>query len=169
MYSLATTTNELPDLTDSSLFNDFIVEIHEQDWRQTEYLPAGLLPAIQEEMAAIEEILFPEDESEISSGFDKIHIRRLGRYNLSILFQDFCDDINLLEKGALTLTGYTGFVKDSFALRSADYTYYGTMADGVIKELYVQKFEQADDEFAHIASKYQLLLVDWCHGSITGM
>lgn len=120
-------------------------------------------------MTAVEAILFPEGKSSSLSVYDSLHIRKIDRQNLSIPFADFCERVAVREKGALTITfaGSSGFVQDGFALRSDNYMYYGTVTDGIIKELCLQRFDQADDEFCNLAANYELVLVVWCNGQIT--
>jgi hypothetical protein len=166
-FSLPTLSNELPATEDKRVFHDFILELHEDNWRQIEFLPHKLLPGIQKEMEAVEAILFPEDESTVANGYETIHVRKLGRHNLSISFSDFCEQVKVLEKGAFTFTNHPGYVKDGFALRTANYTYYGTLEGDTIKELCLEDFESVDDEFARIAFRYGLVLVVWCKGQIT--
>lgn len=168
-FSLPTISNELPSMIDTSLFHDFTLNLREDDWRQIEFFPIQLLPEIQKEMEAVEAILFPEVEATTLLGYDTVHVRKIDRQNLSIDFTDFCEQIAVREKGALTVAfaGYSGFVQDGFALRSDNYTYYGTLKDRIINELCLHQFDQADDEFFSIAARYGLVLTLWCRGQIT--
>lgn len=168
-FSIPTISNELPEMVNSTLFCDFTLQLHEDDWRQIEFLPLQLLPKIQEEMTAVEAILFPEAGTTPSLGYDSVHVRKIDRQQLSISFTDFCEQMNIQEKGALTVAfaGNSGFVQDGFALRSNSYTYYGTVKEGVINELCLPHFDQADDEFYKVAARYGLALVEWCKGQIT--
>jgi hypothetical protein len=168
LYTLPTISNEVPSTVDTKLFDDFVLELHEDDWRQIEFLPIDILPAIQGEMAAVEAILFPEDETERSFGYNSIHVRsKIGSRHLKIPFSDFCQLITVESKGSIAFSGYSGFVENGFAVHSNNYTYYGTLEGDVIKELGLQRFESVDDEFALVADKFELLLVSWCRGQIT--
>lgn len=168
LYTVPTLSNELPEMTDKKLFADFVLELHEDDWRQIEFLPVDRLPAIQEEMVAVEAILFPDDETERSFGYKSIHVRsKLGSRHLSIPFADFCALVNIEAKGAIAISGYSGFVENGFSIRSSSYTYYGTLEGEVIKDLCLDRLEDVGDEFATITGKFNLLLVSWCHGQIT--
>jgi hypothetical protein len=168
LYTLPTISNELPSTVDEKLFDDFVLELHEDDWRQIEFLPIDILPAVQEEMAAVEAILFPEDETESSLGYNSIHVRsKIGSRHLTIPFSDFSELVGVESKGTIALSGHPGFVKSGFAVRSKHCTYYGTLKDDIILELCLQQFESVDDEFATVADKFKLLLVSWCRGQIT--
>lgn len=70
-------------------------------------------------------------------------------------------------KGAIAFSGHAGFVENGFAVRSKNYSYYGTLDGDVIKELALERFESVDDEFALVADRFELLLVGWCRGEIT--
>lgn len=78
-FSISTITNELPGTSDVLLFHDFTYTIHEDDWRQMEFLPQSLLSEVQTEMKFVEEILFPENDPDFDSlnGFYRIHVRHL--------------------------------------------------------------------------------------------
>lgn len=168
-FSIPTISNELPGIVDTALFHDFTLDLHEDDWRQIEFFPIQLLPVIQKEMAAVEAVLFPEGEATTLLGYDTVHVRKIDRQDLSIDFNDFCELVKIRQKGALTVTfaGNSGFVQDGFVLRSDNFTYYGTGKDGKINELCLQQFDQADDEFFSIATRYGLVLTIWCRGQIT--
>jgi hypothetical protein len=60
-YSIPTISNELPLFSDKYPFYDFTHTIHEDNWRQMEFLPQNELPVIEEEMKMVEDIIFPED------------------------------------------------------------------------------------------------------------
>jgi hypothetical protein len=169
LFAVPAISNEMPEMCDSRLFEDFIIELHEDQWRQIEFLPLTLLPAIQEEMVSVEAILFPEDESDGVQGYNSVHVReKIGGRRLSISFDDFCELLNIRERGSIRLSGYSGFVKSGFAVRSDNYTYYGLIEDKVIKELCLQEYDSADDEFINVVSRFELVLVSWCKGGITG-
>jgi hypothetical protein len=170
-YTIPTISNELPDLIDVPEYNDFTIELYEDDWRQIEFLPAGLLPAIQEEMADVEAILFPDDESEpdLINGFDTIHVRRrIGRHQLDIPLEEFCEQAGIIQRGNIVFHGQAEFVKNGIALKSKNYIWYGIAESNRIKELALQFFESIDSEIMHILHKYDLLMIEWCRGSITG-
>jgi hypothetical protein len=169
-YSIPTISNELPGVSDSAPFNDFTLMLHEDDWRQIEFLPSILLPAIQEEMADVEAIIFPEDDPNFNSlnGFDKINVRsRIGKYHLSIPLEAFCERAGITQRGNIAFQGYTGFVKNGFALKGAHYTWYGITEKDLIMDLAIDFFDSKDDEIMQMLRHYDLLMVEWCKGSIT--
>lgn len=169
-FSIPTISNETPPSLTESLLADFEITLHEDDWRQIELLPLTLLPAIQEEMTEVEAILFPDDETENKNGYDKIHVRtKIGTTSLNISFDEFCDVVNTSQNGVIKIANVngTGYVQNGFAIKSANYTYYGTLEDNFIKELCLKSFESMDDEMALVCSKYNLVMIRWLEGSIT--
>lgn len=172
-FSIPTVSNETPALTGEKNFGDFTLELHEDAWRQIEFLPLTLLPTINEEMSAVEAILFPEDETKNTQyGFDKIHVReKIGEHHLNISIEEFCEVVNAINRGSIHMTiyGETGFVQNGFAIKSANYTYYGTLENNFIKELCLESFESMDDEMSLVCSKYNLAFVSWLTGSITAI
>lgn len=169
-FSISTVSNETPALQTEKTFTGFILELPEDDWRQIEFLPLSLLPTIQEEMKEVEAIVFPDDATETKNGFNKIHVRnKIGLHHLNISFDEFCNDINAIDKGSIHITiyGETGFVKNGFVIKSSGYDYYGTIENDYIKELCLENFENMDDEIEAVCSKYKLVIVSWLEGSIT--
>lgn len=170
-YSIPTISNELPGLSDFSHLTDFTLTLHEDDWRQIELLPSHTLRVIQQEMADVEAIIFPEEDPEFNSlnGFDKLHVRRrIGEHLLSIPLEEFCEKAGITERGNIRFQGYDGFVENGFALKGSNYTWYGIAENEVIRDLALGFFESIDDEIVSILKHYDLLMVEWCRGSITG-
>jgi hypothetical protein len=150
-------------MTATSLYNDFTLALHEDDWRQTEFLPAELIPEIEKEITAIKVIL-DQGAGEPFKGYDTIHVRKVQPAQLSIPFDNFCRLVNALEKGSTTfaLSGEQGFVANGFAVRSTNGIYYGTIREGIIKELCVYQAGELKDEFQQIATANDLVFVNWC-------
>lgn len=169
-YSIPTIANELPGLSTDLLFHDFTQTIHDDDWRQIEFLPMELLATVQEEMKKIEEIIFPGDDPNFDStvnGFDKIYVRsRIKRSLLNIPLAHFIQKFSIIQQGNLAIQGYAGFVENGFAFKSANYTYYGILEGDAIKELCLDFFNSMDDEINSLLVEYNLLLVSWCRGQI---
>jgi len=92
LFTLPTISNELPGTVETRLFNDFTLTLHEDDWRQNEFLPLRLLPVVQEEMAFVEVILFPDDRPEGAFGYKTVHVRnKIGAQHLTIPLAEFCE------------------------------------------------------------------------------
>ena len=165
-FSLPTISNELPSLTEHSVFNDFTLELREDDWRQVEFLPEILLPLIQVELVSVGAILYPDGKAPELPGYGAIHVREINRSNLALNFEKFCDAAGIKERGAVGFSGNTGFVQDGFALRSAQFTFYGTATNGIIRELCLHNFDEASEGLLKLAAKNELVLIDWCKAKL---
>lgn len=169
-FSIPTIENELPAFSNDSLYSHFTHTIHEDNWRQFEFLPATLLPVVQEEMSAIENILFPEDDPDFDStnGFTEIHVRtKISRQQLHIPLEDFLKHVAVRQKGKLKIQRHDGFVLNGFAFKTEQFLYYGTVENGMIKELCLDFFDSMDEEISKVLTNHNLLLVSWCRGEIT--
>ncbi|MRG47679.1 hypothetical protein GFS24_21325 [Chitinophaga sp. SYP-B3965] len=141
--------------------SDLIINISLEDWRQLELLPVAQLELIQEQITIIEGMLETINEDDGLLGYDTIHERiDIEGAVLNIPFDEFFQFVNGVERG------YVQGVADSFVIRSENYQYYGIMREGVIVNLCLLEFDSAEDEFAGVVEKYELLLADWCNGKI---
>jgi hypothetical protein len=169
-YSIPTMENELAKFSNQPPYADFTHTIHEDNWRQFEFLPATALPVIQEEMTAVENILFPEDDPEFDSthGFTKIHVRtKINRQQLHIPLEEFLEQVAVHQKGKLKIQGHNDFVLNGFAFKTEQHIYYGTIENGKIQELCFDFFDSMDEEVSAVLTNYNLLVVSWCRGEIT--
>jgi hypothetical protein len=167
-YSIPSISNELPAFSDSRYFNDFTLTIHEDDWRQMEFIPATELISIQNELKKIEPIIFPEDDPDFDAGngFSSIHVRTIKRTSLAIPWEEFVELVNVQEQGTLAINGYGGYVQNGFACKTVNHTFYGTISNGLITELCLDDFNSMDEETYNLLTRYQLLFVCWCRGEI---
>jgi len=141
--------------------SDFVVNIPPEDWRQLEFLPVAQLELIQEKVAIIEGMLEAMQEDDGLLGYDTIYEREdIEGAGLNIAFDEFFQFVNGVERGMVE------GVADSFVIRSENYQYYGIVKDSVIVNLCLLAFDSAEDEFASVVEKYELLLTDWCSGKI---
>lgn len=138
-----------------------IINISLEDWRQLELLPVSRLELIQEKITIIEGMLEAMQEDAGLLGYDTIYEREeIEGAVLNIPFDEFFQFVNGVEKGEVE------GVADSFVIRSENYQYYGIVKENVILNLCLREFDSAEDEFAGVVEKYELLLADWCSGKI---
>ncbi|WP_207513509.1 hypothetical protein [Longitalea luteola] len=153
--------------TTTPFFQQFTLDITADEWLQLEFLPISAMPEIQEEMALIDPILLAEGDRNPLMGYGSIHIRQLtAQLGADIPFDAFCAAIPISKKGNVRLDG-NDYVENGFALQSDNYTYYGTLVNNRITHLSLLAIDGIDDEFAQVATTWNLLLVDWCKASIT--
>ncbi|MBC8032702.1 MAG: hypothetical protein H7Y03_01045 [Chitinophagaceae bacterium] len=167
-YELPTMAPSLPYFTEDPLFSDFTLDLTPEQWRQTEFLPLEFLELIKEEMAPIEAILYPENETQNLLGFAQVHLRqKTDHAYLNIPFEKFCKKVQATGRGNILFPG-KGYVHQGFAVTSESFCYYGILKEDRIQQLNLLHFECADEEFFNVLMKYDLVLADWCHGGIIG-
>jgi hypothetical protein len=148
------------------LYNDFYLDISKERWRQFEFFPPSLLPVVQEELEKIMDILYPSSNANTLHGYFDLHIRKNIRQEpLNIPFDSFCEKINAKDKGGIR-NASNGYIRNGFAIRTENHTYYGTLKDSLIEELNLESFESVDEEFFVLASYYELVLADWCNAKL---
>ena len=140
---------------------DYTINISPEDWRQLEFLPVAQLELIQEKTTIIEGMLEAINEDDGLLGYETIYEREdIEGAALNIPFDEFFQFVNGVEKGEVE------GVANSFVIRSENYQYYGIVKENVIVNLCLLAFDSAEDEFAGVVEKYELLLADWCSGKI---
>jgi hypothetical protein len=165
LYEVPTIVDQFPLSSQTALFTNCMIEMDCERWSQIELLPLALLPAVQEEMIKIEAILTADSGHNVLLGYTDQHKRGLGNgRSLSIPFDEFCDP-TIHEKGAIQLRK-GGFAQDAFVLRSASYTWYGTVQSNMINHLCLKEYDSLDDELYTVLNRYELVLVDWCNAKI---
>ena len=171
-FSSPTLSNDLPASSEGSS-NGLLIELHADDWRQIEFLPRESLPAIHEEMAAVEALLHPRDGSSPST-WRQIHVRRLDRRQLNLDFEAVCQALSITDIGQFSFakSGIGGHVAEGFALQSDRHVFYGTRQDDRVKELgfvFLGVGEIPAGSVQDLMQKYGLVLVDWPHAKIFGI
>ena len=91
---------------------------------------------------------------------------KIGAQHLTIPLAEFCELLDIREKGSLEVSGHSGFIKNGFVARSEKKIYYGTLESDIIKELCFQRFDGADEEVSTLVTRFELLFVCWCQGDI---
>jgi hypothetical protein len=165
LFSLPTINDsifEIETTTSGSLFS-----IHEDDWRQMEFISKKYDLEVAQEMKSVVEIY---EQHKIGIGFDQVHIRKIIEQPLhdeKINFEVFIQNFNVIKK-------YDGFgignnkAKDSFAFQIEEGTIlYGQAPNsGGISFLCVAANENSKQSIEEIAEKYNLIFVDWCRAEI---
>ena len=148
------------------LFDNFTLDISTDDWLQLEFLPAAAVELIQEELAAIDQVLLAENGGNPLLGYASSHIRnQTAQLGANIPFDAFCAALPVQKLGNVRLAG-NNFIENGFALQTDNYTYYGMVTDGQITHLCLPVFDCIDDEFSQVATTWELALVDWCNVNV---
>jgi hypothetical protein len=163
LFTLPTISNEIPMTVDRFLYNDFEVQIHEDDWRQNEFLKTSSFPLIDIEVSKIKEIWENESKKvdDKFTAFKKCHVRStIGEPALSIDFGKVKQILNTNQIGCLKVNH--GFVQNSFALRTLNTTYYGVLIDGQVDHLCIAQWnENTASEITDLTSHFKLVFINW--------
>ena len=166
LFSLPTLCDPAPAL-DDSVVTDKARSLHEDDWRQIEFVPAANAAHIRSELAAL--AIFKQEHRQ-GSGWDQVYLRKEHPSPFSTLSAQFVD-LPTLTEYPLALSGQK--VRGGFALADSDgwFIYGQKTPEGKILELAVQPTgSQPTQQFARalvqIAHASGTLLVDWYHTSI---
>ncbi|MCE9673978.1 hypothetical protein LY474_39925 [Myxococcus stipitatus] len=172
LYSLPTLADELPVIEKgSSKLERRVLELHEDDWRQVEFVALALQAPVEGELKAIARI---HTEHRTGPGFDALHIRKNVPAPLEGVRLPLADLRDALGEAAwwlegLSLRGGTGLVASGFALQvSSALALYGTERQGYVTTLGLQRTGASADlegvarVLAALAEQHQLCLVDWC-------
>jgi hypothetical protein len=174
LFTLPTLCNDIPPmLAGSTKQGKHVFELHEDDWRQIEFISIAQRNTIENEFANIRKIY---RESSINNGhflaFKNIHVRQHIDAPLlkGILLDQLTDFFApmLPRYDGIAYEGSDGLIEGGFAF-SATSIFYGQHVKGMIKMLGVKvekNLSTEDGDIAHalqhFMDTYHLYLVDWC-------
>ncbi|ATL46642.1 hypothetical protein COR50_05280 [Chitinophaga caeni] len=165
LYSIPTISSELPNLAEKAPFPDFTLYLHEDEWRQKEFIHPKKLVIAGEEVDEIKEIWMNESKEidEDHRAFKRIHVRKLiGTPNLYIPLFELAKLLNAGEPGSVAFQGIEGFVENGFALETGNSKYYGLVENGVVKLLgVVEEGKATMREVGLILKVFPASFVNW--------
>jgi len=163
LYTIPTIANELPEKTDTSPYSDFVYSMHEDDWRQNEFLQQSARTLIDIELQKIKEIktYHQKEVGDAMVAFASCHVRdSIGMPDLKVALADLQAKLGPSTMGGLKISGQ--YAEDGFALKTEATTYFGTIENGTITQLCIGEFSEASpNEFRKIIDSFQLVLVGW--------
>jgi hypothetical protein len=173
LFSLPTITNDAvpPPAPGSSKLGKNVLEIHEDDWRQVEWVEASAGDAIAAEIESIQRI---HDEQREESGFRNLHLRKAvpkplssGSIHVDQLRMHFGTAATWLD--GFGLYGIAGIAADSFAVRLfSSIELYGTAHANSVQRICFANArannasEPDIQNLVAFAAAHNVLLVDWC-------
>ena len=168
LYTLPTISNELPLTTKSVLFTDFEISIHEDDWRQNEFLDKSSLPLIDIEISKIKGI-WANNSKEVEAdfnAFDKCHVRdSIGEPNLDIDFDKLKETLKIDHIGSIQIGNQ--FIENGFSLKTDLTTYYGTIENNRVTQFCICNFtDNTIEEINKIVKSFDLIFINWYHCDI---
>jgi hypothetical protein len=170
-YSIPTLAGELPSLRGATADEaEHGLALHEDDWRQLEFLPAESLPHVQESMAELHAF---EAGVRTSFGWDDIYVRKLpmvARFRDSLRLAVLQEALGRPEAPPLFLFNSSAVyrVDGGFAFPMAgDVALYGSQVNGRIEALAISVGPNAGDNmqvfrvFGAVSDCRPVILADW--------
>lgn len=163
-YSLPTISNEFPQTTPKINETKFDIYIHEDDYRQNEFLNVSSLPQIEEEFNGIKEIWTNHSKkSEEYTLFKICHVREtIGSPNLTINFIELKSLLKCDSVGQVVINDEV--LNNGFAIKTENTTYFGTFNGDIVIELCIAlRNENTSNEIIEINKAFNLVFVNWYH------
>ncbi|HKO82372.1 MAG TPA: hypothetical protein VJU78_18310 [Chitinophagaceae bacterium] len=163
-FTTPTISNEFPQTTAKTKETEFDIFIHEDDYRQNEFLNVSSLTQIQEEFNGIKEIWTNHiKKSEEYTLFKNCHIRKtIGSPNLTIYLNELKTLLNCNSVGQVIINDEV--LVNGFALKTNNTTYFGTLNGEKVIELCIAQWnENTTREILEVNKTFNLLFVNWYH------
>lgn len=179
LFSLPTIAGELPGLSPTTFSTSFTYQMREDDWRQCEFFEVYKKARILEEITKVEALkgANQSEDDDTLMGFEHIHIRDLTDVaTLSISLLALLHQLQISDVGAIQFENNAGYIAQGFAVETAENIFYGILdvrekgslelENLVVSILAVQPKSEDSQELVQLLQAFNLLYVDWCHGSV---
>ena len=163
-FTTPTISNEFPQLMPKTKETEFDIFIHEDDYRQSEFLNLGSLPKIEEEFNGIKEIWANHSKkNDEYTLFKNCHVRKtIGSPNLKVSFNELKALLHCDSVGQVIING--NVLTNGFAIKTDNTTYFGTLNDDTVIELCIAQWnDNTTNEILNIDKAFDLLFVNWHH------
>lgn len=163
-FTTPTISNEFPQLTPKTKETEFDIFIHEDDYRQNEFLNQSSLPKIEEEFSSIKEIWANHSKkNDEYTLFKNCHVRKtIGSPDLKVYFNDLKALLNCNSVGQVIING--NVLTNGFAIKTDNTTYFGTLNGDTVIELCIAQWnDNTTNEVLNIDKAFNLLFVNWYH------
>ncbi|RAI98675.1 hypothetical protein LX64_04660 [Chitinophaga skermanii] len=165
LYSLPTISNEIPMLVQEAPFSSFTLFLHEDEWRQKEFIHPRKLALVGEEVDEIKEIWmnFSKEIDDDHRAFKNIHVRKtIGLPGLYISLEQLMAVLQVSEPGSISFQGHEGYVENGFSLETTNSKYYGIVENGVVKQLgVIEENDSTMREVNKLIRVFSLSFVNW--------
>lgn len=159
LFSLPTLENALPPMQAGDASPAY--EMHEDDWRQREFVSLRLAGKVEEEFAEIRKVWSEQD----GAGFPRCHIRSKVTEPLQgveLTLADVAEALGGIEPVALGVSGNR--VIDGFAFPLPGGAAYTRLRDGVVEALGLHG-DAEPGGLRGVANEQELTLIDWIRAS----
>lgn len=163
-FTTPTISNEFPQLTAKTKETDFDIFIHEDDYRQKEFLNVSSLTQVEEECNSINDIWTNHSkQTKEYTLFKNCHVRKtVGSPNLIINFNELKSLLKCNSIGQVNINGEV--LLNGFAIKTYNTTYFGILTGDVVTELCIAQWnENTKNEILELNKIFNLLFVDWYH------
>lgn len=163
-FTTPTISNEFPQLTEKLNETEFDIYIHEDDYRQNEFLNQNSLPKIEEEFNGIKDIWNSHSKkSDEYTLFKHCHVRKIiGSPNLTINFNKLKSILNCQSVGQVVINGKS--LVNGFSIKTENTTYFGLLnGDNVFELCIVNWNDNTKSEILEINKTFNLVFVNWYH------
>jgi hypothetical protein len=163
-FTTPTISNEFPQLMPKIKETEFDIFIHEDDYRQNEFLNLSSLPKIEEEFNGIKEIWANHSKkNDEYTLFKNCHVRKtIGSPNLKVNFNELKALLNCNSVGQVIING--NVLTNGFAIKTDNTTYFGTLNDDTVIELCIAQWnDNTTNEVLNINKAFNLIFVNWYH------
>lgn len=171
LFSLPTISDDIGNVIGNALPNDRSLYIHEDDWRQIEFIADAFSQEIDQEIADIQKIW---NSQQNGPGFKKVHVRKRipePLENGSLKLADLSETVPPQKRfQAVGFLRKPGSIAQSFAWSVCDdfFLWGVTDAEGGVLRLCLLGFPPADRvteisaALGALAEQHHLHCVDWC-------
>jgi hypothetical protein len=167
LYSLATISNDLPALVPAHSLENVLV-VHEDDWRQIEFVSRTQEPQVFEELASIRHVF---ETQRVGPGFKTTHVRKLipaPFFGEAHHLTDIKRNCHITrEYAGVAFSNTAAIVRGGFAFSTSNgFALWGQAADdGVLIALCIQPDEATKElpssGLTGLSQGLNMLLVDW--------
>lgn len=163
-FTTPTVSNEFPRIAPKTRETESDIHIHEDEYRQNEFLNVNSLPQIEEEFNHIKSIWANHSpNTDEYALFKNCHVRKtIGSPDLDINFNEFKSLLKCISVGQVIVSG--AVLVNGFALKTDNTTYFGTIKDDSVVELCISQWnDNTINEILEIDSAFNLVFVNWYH------
>ena len=161
-FSLPTISNEFPQLIEMTNQTDFDITIHEDDYRQREFLNISSLPVVGEECVGIKNIWVNQSKkSDNYTLFKTCFIREnIGSPNLTIPFHNLQNLLHRNSVGQVIINN--NILKNGISIKTENTIFFGILIADTVTELCISQWnENSVSEILEINKAFNLLFVNW--------
>lgn len=163
-FTTPTISNEFPQLTARTKETEFDIFIHEDDYRQNEFLNRNSLPKIEEEFIGIKDVWTNHSrKSDEYTLFKNCHVRKtIGSPNLRVSFDELKVLLKCNSVGQVIING--NILTNGFAIKTDNTTYFGVLNNDTVVELNIAQWnDNTTNEILEINEAFNLVFVNWYH------